>query len=199
MCNPSALPSAPLSYTFPFFTPLCPPLFLFFIIFHSCLPLLKRCFWVDSRSFTDGVTCKSIGTSVCVVYVCVCVCCVDVRAWRGLCLRACVCYVNVVCWRKKRSPGSPSWQERISRTLYTDSLRFVSRHVAQTQPGSAASNYLATVSDFQESLFFLSPRNADREENKNKKEKPKHCPISLTLNRHNHSEVTAGNLKYGPG
>lgn len=58
------------------------------------------------------------------------------------------------------------------------------------EAGSPASNYLATVSDFQESSF--SPRNADRKEN---------SPLSFKTDlkaESFHFKVTAGNFKYGP-
>lgn len=61
---------------------------------------------------------------------------------------------------------------------------FLGRH---RQAPAAASNYLASVSDFQENLF---PREMLTGM------KTKHRPISLTLSRHNDSEVT-GNFK-GP-
>lgn len=77
-----------------------------------------------------------------------------------------------------------------------ESLSCVSenRHVVSgrhRQAVAAPSNYLATVSDFQENIFFPREMLTGM--------KTKHCPISLTLSRHNHSKVTAGNLKYGPG
>lgn len=145
-------------------------------------------FWsvVFKSILAHSLTKSHANRSTC-VYVCV-------RARMGSCFASvCVC---CVCW-DERSPGSPSWQERISRTLYTDSPRVWAafqrtdmwfREDIGQAGAAAASNYLATVSDFQENIFF--PEKCWPEWKQN--------IALLALSSHNHSKATAGNLKYGP-
>lgn len=164
MCNPSAQPQLRQPHTFspqtlsPCFSP-------FFKFYNSCLPPFGDVFHsILAHSLTKSLADRL--TSVCAcVSVCVCVC---------VCVRTCVhqggsalswmwCWCCWWGWEKKRSTGSPAWQERISRTPHTDRLRVGAawrgiRHVGsgKRQGGwlCCLELYSATDSDFQGNISF---------------------------------------------